>query len=91
MDAAFAPAPRRGATQPRGISHTGPLYRFQRAMAGGQARRKCAKGKRNFYRSSYAVANWPVAGGGCPSAGGSRAPIASRAPQWAKRLSFDRR
>ena len=63
MEAVCSTASRRGATQSRGrLSYGGHLYRFQKELAGGQFRRKCANDERNFRRAWFAVTDGAVAG-----------------------------
>ena len=63
MEAVFIPASRRGATQSHGkLSFGGYLYRFQKGLAGGQFRWKCAKAEHNFKCAGFAVTDGCVAG-----------------------------
>ena len=51
MDAEFARSPRGGEK----LCHDGRIYRFQKNLAGGQMRWKCAKADKDFKCSGYAV------------------------------------
>ena len=83
MEAVFGPASRRGATQSRGnISYGGHLYRFQKALAGGQFRWKCVRDERYFKRAGFAVTVGSVAGAAVVRSGSHASrcePIASMA------------